>query len=65
MGGNVDHGSSIEHLEKIRGKSAEKEGKRKESFQMKTYTDRCQRSRAFYHVIPMIYHRYRNMDRYN
>jgi hypothetical protein len=47
MSGNVDHGSSIEHLEKIHGKSGEKEEKRKESFQMKTYTDRCQRSRAF------------------
>ena len=47
MGGNVDHGSSIEHLEKIHGKSGKKGKKGKESFQMKTYTDRCQRSRAF------------------
>jgi hypothetical protein len=47
MSGNVDHGSSIEHLEKIRGKTWRKREKRKESFQMKNYTDRCQRSRAF------------------
>jgi|688.fasta_scaffold356442_4 hypothetical protein len=47
MSGNVDHGSSIEHLEKIRGKIRRKEEKREESFQMKNYTDRCQRSRAF------------------
>jgi hypothetical protein len=47
MSGNVDHGLSIEHLEKIRGNPWRKEEKREESFQMKTYTDRCQRSRAF------------------